>query len=91
MTRATTIVCVELGMLSCVAVAFFLLAGSTPLATFLSVSARCFVAGNILLVAKLQKSNPQSPREKTWSHIWNAFAILAIGGLISSFFLGMKH
>jgi hypothetical protein len=90
MSKTKTIVGVEAGMLACVATAFVLLPESTPLRTFVGLSVRCFLVGNVVLVARLKqgKSAHQSPNDEVSSRIWNAFAMLAISGLIASFFVG---
>lgn len=83
--KKTTVIFLELGMLAGIVVTGYTLPESTPLRTFLLVSGACFVAGNLLLFRKLKqmKSGEGAPETGAWTHIFQAFAILAVFWLLS--------
>jgi hypothetical protein len=86
--KKSTIIFLELGMLAGIVVAGYTLPESTPLRTFLLASGACFVAGNLLLFRKLKqlKLGESPTKAGAWTHIFRAFAILAVFWLLSLVF-----
>lgn len=86
--KRSTIVFIELGMLAGIVAAGYTLPESTSLWKFLLASGACFVAGNVLVFRKLKKikSGESAPKTGAWTHIFRAFAILAVFWLLSLMF-----
>jgi hypothetical protein len=91
--KKSTIVFIELGMLAGIVIVGYTLPDSTPLRTFLIASGVCFASGNVLLFRKLKqvksqdgKSEEGTSKTEVWTHIFRAFAILAIFWLLSLVF-----
>lgn len=86
--KKLTVIFLELGMLAGIIVAGYTLPESTSLRTFLLASGACFVAGNLLLFRKLKqmKLGEGAPKTGAWTHIFRAFAILAVFWLLSLVF-----
>jgi hypothetical protein len=83
LAKTSKILIIETGMLGGLIGAGYTLPDSTPLKTFLRVSAAVFVIGNILLF-RLLRNDPQagvSPRG-AWPHIFRGLAILVFAWLL---------
>jgi len=82
--RKSTIIFLELGMLSGIIVAGYVLPARTPLSTFLVVSGIWLAAGNMLMIRKIRKIKTEkiSTKGRAWDHIFLALAILAATWLL---------
>jgi hypothetical protein len=75
---------VELGMLGGIGVAFYTAPETIPLRTFLIISGAVLALGNVLLFARIRRTNSSQTnrRGRAWPHLLTAFAILALAWLL---------
>jgi hypothetical protein len=85
--KITTMLFIEVGMLSCVILAAFLVPGRTPLWGFLAVSSEFLLIGNYLLVKAVEhgkaKEDAVEEHKWRWSRIFGIFVILNFPWVVS--------
>ncbi len=87
--KKSTIVFLELGMLSCIILAAIVLPGRTPLRGFLAVSSEFLLVGNYFVVKAVEdtkaKDGAAEEHKWKWSRIFGIFAILNSPWVVSQF------